>query len=80
MSNVVRTVPQARAASQPAAGAARTAVGVSLASIVAYYLGAWLPPEIMPDAKALTVVVFSSGLSALGKVLRARNNAVGELF
>ena len=69
-----------RASSRPAAGAIRVGVDVSLANILVFYAAKVVPPDILPDVESLAVIVVAAGLGYLGKVLRDRNNSLGEVL
>jgi hypothetical protein len=72
--------PTPRNASQPAAGALRVGVDVSLANILVWGASQIVPSELLGDVENIIVIAVAAGLGALGKYLRNSGNFLGEVL
>ena len=72
--------PTTRPASQPAAGALRVGIDVSLANILVWAASQVVPAELLGDVENIIIIGVAAGLGALGKLLRDRGSFLGEVL
>jgi hypothetical protein len=69
-----------RSASQPAAGALRVGVDVSVANILVWLASQAVPSEVLGDVSNIIVIGVAMGFGALGKWLRNQGSIIGEVI